>query len=79
MRRTLVISEEFGLWRAETSAGAHSTGGSLAIALDNLLVSAGVSEGLREAAHQGGRVADVFDLALPKQEGRPDVPASTVR
>lgn len=81
MRRTLVISEEFGLWRAETSRGAHGTGGTPDIAIRNLVISAGGDlELLDELEVRGGaRPEEIFELAIPKQEGRPDVPASTVR
>lgn len=78
MRRTLVISEEFGLWRAESSAGASSTGVHLGIALGNLLEAAGVPLAVRDELHPGN-FEDIFELVVPKQEGRPDVPASTVR
>lgn len=83
MRRTLVISEEFGLWRAEASNGAHGSGGTPDIAIRNLVISAGVPgalEMLDELEMRGGaRPEEIFELVIPKQEGRPDVPASTVR
>ena len=78
MRRTLVISEEFGLWRLETSAGASTSSPKLGIAFGNLFVAAGVSEDVAEGLHPGN-LEDIFDTVIPKQEGRPDVPASTVR
>lgn len=78
MRRTLVISEEFGLWRVEASNGAAGSGANLGIALGNALIAAGVPEYVSEELHPG-RFEDIFENVLPKQEGRPDVPASTVR
>lgn len=78
MRRTLVISEEFGLWRIETSAGASTASPKLGIAFGNLFTAAGLSEDDTEGLHPGN-LEDIFDLVVPKQEGRPDAPASTVR
>lgn len=77
MRRTLVISEEFGLWRAEASNGASSSGSNLGIALGNLLTAAGVPDYVKEELHPGN-FEDIFDLVAPKLE-RGDQPASTVR
>lgn len=78
MRRTLVISEEFGLWRIESSSGASSTGGRFGIAIGNLLEAAGCPEDEKDDLHPGN-FEDIFNLVAPPQEGRPDVPASTVR
>lgn len=81
MRRTLVISEEFGLYRAENHLGQVGTGRSLPIALEGLLVAVGERDDLIAQIKEGfGHVSDVFSVAAPAPpEGRPDVPASTVR
>lgn len=80
MKRVLVISEEFGLWRAESSTGAHGAGGTPDIAIRNLFISAGADlEALDnvEALGRGATPTEIFELAIPKREGRPDVPLST--
>lgn len=83
MKRTITISEEFGVWRIATSVGHEAAGATPAIAFTNLLIAAGVNTDDEFYEHvgwsAGGKLKDVFELALPKQEGRPDVPASTVR
>lgn len=76
-RRTVVISEEFGLWRIETSGGAAATGVRFGIAVGNLLVAAGVPDETAEELHPGN-FESIFDLVAPKLE-RGDQPASTVR
>lgn len=79
MKRTITISEEFGVWKVATSAGHEASGGTPAIALTNLLVAAGLDvEGeMIEPVAQGAgnRVGEMFSLAIPKQE-RHDGPVS---
>lgn len=81
MKRTIVISEEFGLWKAEASSGAHGTGITPAIAITNLIVSAGGDiEDLEPVAQgAGNRIGDIFNIVVPKREENRDQPASTVR
>lgn len=79
MKRTLVISEEFGIYRVEGSNGASGSGPTLERAADNFLVASGVPpRDIGELGASGFRALDVLDAGIPKQEGRPDVPRSTV-
>ena len=69
-KRILVISEQFGLWRAEASNGAHGAGGTLLLALQNLAISAGVPlNDIEELVLTGDLgAAEIFEIAIPKGE-----------
>jgi hypothetical protein len=68
MKRVLVISEEFGLFRAETSDGRAATGAGVADVLDKLGVDMGI-HGSRDLFH-------IFDNIQRVRES--DVPRSSV-